>query len=76
MDGFEPDTRRRTWVHIIDLDCDEQIDDSCELRQPSELTGIWFAVPNEAAPPARIVVVLEDTFTGRAVESNILSLAC
>jgi hypothetical protein len=72
--GSEPDACRRTWVHIIDPDRDEQIDSFCDFRQPNDLTGISFVLPTGTAPPARVFVVLEDTFTGIAVESNSVSL--
>ena len=73
--GLEADACRRTWVYIFDHDRDEQIDSFCDLREPSDLTGIWFAVPDGTAPPARVLVVIEDTFTGAVVESNSVGLA-
>lgn len=73
--GPDPDACRRTWVHIFSPYRSEQIDVVCDFREPSELTGISFAVPHGTAPPARVFVQIEDTFTGALVESNTVSLA-
>jgi hypothetical protein len=60
----------RTWVNILDGDSEEDLYGFCGLRQPEDLTSIWFAVGERTPPPARVYVGLTDRLTGASAESN------
>lgn len=67
------DDASRTWVDIVDAAMDEQIYGFCGLRDPQDLTGIWFAVPRGTAPPARVYATLWDRLYDRYAASNSVS---
>jgi hypothetical protein len=64
----------RTWVDIIDADTENRIYGFCALTKASDLDGIWFAVPQGAAPPTGVYIRLWDRLDGLVVESQPLRL--
>ena len=78
---FEPDlepcglsaTASRTWVDVVDAEQEQQIYGFCGLREPQDLTGLWFAVPRGTSPPSSVYVVLWDRLYDRYTASDPVS---
>jgi hypothetical protein len=68
------DSASRTWVEIVDPAIEDVIYGFCGLREPQDLTGIWFAVSSGATPPSRVYVTLWDRLLDRVTESNLVDL--
>jgi hypothetical protein len=64
----------RTWVHIWDADESEAVSAFCGFTAPSDLQGVWFAVPRGELPPAAVYLTLTDRSSGLQVRSNRMPL--
>jgi hypothetical protein len=63
----------RAWVDVVDADREEPINTFCGLREPQDLTGLWFARPRGTPAPSQVYVAIWDRLTERYVASNLVS---
>jgi hypothetical protein len=64
----------RTWVYIYNGVTNAYIYGFCALGTPSDLTQIWFAIPNDgvSVPPPSIYITMTDRQTSTVYTSNVL----
>ena len=60
----------RTWVDFFNARTNQRIYGFCALGNPSNLNGIWFAVPEGTVPPSYVYIELIDRQTGTRYRSN------
>lgn len=61
----------RTWVDFFDGGTDKRLYGFCALSSPSDLSNIWFALPEGVAPPAAVYIKLHDRRTNRIYYSRL-----
>lgn len=61
----------RTWVDFFENRTNRRIYGFCALGNPSNLDGIWFAVPEGTVPPSYIYIELIDRQTNTRYRSNL-----
>jgi len=66
------DNASRTWVHIYKAD-GSYIYGFCAFSAPSNLTLLWFAVPQGTDPPEEVYITLRDRRCGIVYRSNLAS---
>jgi hypothetical protein len=64
----------RTWVDIFDADTGARLYGFCALKTPADLGGIWFAVKEDAKPPARVYIELTDRQSKWKLRSNSIAV--
>jgi len=60
----------RTWVDIFDQS-GKRLYGFCALGKPADLTGIWFALAEDAVPPSYVYIELNDRQTNTKYKSNL-----
>ena len=60
----------RTWVDIFDQS-GKRLYGFCALGKPADLTGIWFALSEDAVPPSYVYIELNDRQTNTKYKSNL-----
>ncbi|HEY2961599.1 MAG TPA: hypothetical protein VGJ37_04250 [Pyrinomonadaceae bacterium] len=60
----------RTWIDIYDL-TGHRLNGFCALGKPSDLTSIWFALPEEEVPPSWVYIEFTDRKTNTKYKSNL-----
>ncbi len=61
----------RTWVDIFD-GAGKRVYGFCALKSADELAKLWFALPEEQAPPSSVFIVLTDRSSNAEYKSNIV----
>jgi hypothetical protein len=64
----------RTWVNIYDSS-GGYIYGFCALSSPSDLSGLWFAVPKGKAPPKSVYITLNDRRCKVVLKSNLVTIS-
>ncbi len=64
----------RTWVDFHRASDNSYIYGFCALGQPSDLNGIWFAVPAGTAPPPNVYIIMTDRLTSTTYTSNVVAV--
>lgn len=64
----------RTWVNIYDSN-GGYIYGFCALSNPSDLSGLWFAVPKGKAPPKSVYITLNDRRCKVVLKSNLVAIS-
>ena len=64
----------RTWVNIYDSN-GGYIYGFCALSSPSDLSGLWFAVPKGEAPPKSVYITLNDRRCKVVLKSNLVTIS-
>jgi hypothetical protein len=66
----------RTWVDIFNGVTSARIYGFCALGTPSDLTQIWFAIPDDgvSVPPPSIYITMTDRLTSTVYTSNVLTV--
>jgi len=60
----------RTWVDIFDQS-GKRLYGFSALGKPADLTGIWFALAEDAVPPSYVYIELNDRQTNTKYKSNL-----
>lgn len=60
----------RTWVDIFSSFTSTRIYGFCALGKASELTTIWFGIPQGTSPPPTVYITLTDRKDGKTYYSN------
>ena len=60
----------RTWVDIYDQS-GKRLNGFCALGKPSDLTHLWFALPEDEVPPSWVYIELTDRKTNLKYKSNL-----
>lgn len=61
----------RSWVHFFENRTNRQIYGFCALGNPSNLGGIWFALPEGQLPPSYVYIKITDRQTNTTYQSNL-----
>jgi hypothetical protein len=65
----------RTWVNIYNSLDGGYIYGFCALSSPSDLSGLWFAVPQGEAPPKSVYITLNDRSCSIVLKSNSVAIS-
>jgi hypothetical protein len=60
----------RTWVDLYEQS-GKRLYGFCALGKPADLSGIWFALPEDVVPPSWIYIELNDRQTNTKYKSNL-----
>lgn len=61
----------RTWVDFFANGTNRRLYGFCALGSPSQLNGIWFALPEGQVPPSYVYIELIDRQTNTRYRSNL-----
>jgi hypothetical protein len=61
----------RSWVGFFNGRTNQRIYGFCALGSPSNLRGIWFALPEGQIPPSYIYIEITDRQTNTKYRSNL-----
>ncbi len=64
----------RTWANIYDSS-GTYIYGFCALSSPSDLAGLWFAVPKGRTPPRSVYLTLNDRRCRIILKSNLVTIS-
>ena len=64
----------RTWVDIYNLE-GSLLNSFCDLSSPSNLNGIWFAIPKGKTPPKSVYITLNDRRCKIILKSNLVTIS-
>ncbi len=65
----------RTWVNIYNSFDGGYIYGFCALSSPSDLDGLWFAVPKGEVPPKSVYITLNDRRCDIVLKSNSVAIS-
>jgi hypothetical protein len=65
----------RTWVNIYNSFDGGYIYGFCALSSPSDLSGLWFAVPQGEVPPKSVYITLNDRRCNIVLKSNSVAIS-
>jgi hypothetical protein len=63
----------RTWVDVYDQQ-GKRLYGFCAFSKPSDLSLLWFALPEEQVPPSEVFVVLSDRLSKKEYKSNLTAI--
>ena len=61
----------RSWVDIFANGSNRRLNSFCALGTPTNLNGIWFALPETEVPPSYIYIEINDRQTNTRRRSNL-----
>jgi hypothetical protein len=61
----------RAWVDIFANGSNRRLNSFCALGSPTNLSGIWFALPEGEIPPSYIYIEINDRQTSTKYRSNL-----
>ena len=61
----------RTWVDFFENRTNRRIYGFCALGNPSQLSSIWFALPEGQVPPSYVYIKMIDRQTNTTYTSNL-----
>lgn len=61
----------RAWVDFFNGRTNQRLYGFCALGSPSNLGGIWFALPEDQVPPSYIYIEINDRQTNTKYRSNL-----
>jgi hypothetical protein len=61
----------RTWVDLYEQN-GKRLNGFCAPGKPSNLNGIWFALPSDEIPPSWIYIEFTDRLTNTKYKSNLV----